>query len=104
MTQVNTAYGSDGYSITGGTATATPIRLKGGRYGLSCTATFGGGNVDLQVLCADGTTFVSCGTATKFSAAGYATIDLPAGVYQAVITTATAVAWSIGLIRGPVPT
>ena len=99
MTQVNTAYGSDGYSITGGTATASGIRLKGGRYGILAGGSFT--SVTLQMLAPDGTTYVTVGTSTTFSAAGYATIDLPAGVYQLALV-ATAAQVSIGLIRGPV--
>jgi len=40
-------------------ATTAAFSLTGGRYGFIVTATFGGGNVALQVLSGDGTTWVN---------------------------------------------
>lgn len=70
----------------------TAFELRGGRYGVLCTATFGGGSVKLQVQLPDGT-FVSVVAATDFTANSTAmvTVDLPPGQYRATITTATAV-------------
>lgn len=69
-----------------------PVELKGGRYGVLCQATFGGGSVKLQVQLPDGT-FVSVVAATDFTANSTAmvTVDLPPGQYKAVVTTATGV-------------
>jgi hypothetical protein len=58
-------------------------------YGVTVTATFGGGSVALQRLAADGSTFVTCLTA--FTAAGYASVNLPIGTYKFAVTTATGV-------------
>lgn len=72
-------------------ATTAQFNLKGGKYGVNAAATFGGGSVKLQTLLADGSTWASVSSATDFTAAGYATVDLPAGVYRFTIATATAV-------------
>ena len=45
----------------------------------------------LQILLPDNSTFRSVSTATDFTAAGYATVDLPPGQYRFTIATATAV-------------
>ena len=87
MTQAVADFG-DGVKVTDG-STDVNFVLKGGKYGVMVTATFGGGSVILKGLCADGTTYVT--VLTSFTAAGYATVDLPPGSYQLDITTATAV-------------
>ena len=70
-------------------ATTAAFTLRGGSYGIDVSATFGGGSVTLQKLSGDGTTYVTCLTA--FSAAGYASVNLPSGTYRVAIATATAV-------------
>lgn len=70
-------------------ATTAAFSLPAGNYGVTVMATFGGGSVTLQRLAADATTWVTCLTA--FTAAGYATVLLPAGSYRFAIATATAV-------------
>jgi hypothetical protein len=70
-------------------ATTAAFTLNGGQYAIQVVATFGGGSVTLQRLSNDGTTYVTCLTA--FSAAGYATVNLPNGTYQLTIATASAV-------------
>jgi hypothetical protein len=70
-------------------ATTAAFTLKGGKYGLAVTATFGGGNVQLQTLATDGSTWIGVGTAV--TAAGFSNFDLPPGQYRLAITTATAV-------------
>src|ERR1700719_1111626 len=65
-------------------ATQASFTLRGGNYGLTCHATFGGGNAALQRLSADGSTYVTVITAL-------ASANLPSGTYQLAITTATAV-------------
>lgn len=70
-------------------ATTAAFVLRGGQYGVTVTATFGGGSVTLQRLGPDASTYVTCLTA--FTAAGYATANLPAGSYKVAVATATAV-------------
>lgn len=83
-------YGNiDGQSFSNISANTAAFTLHGGQYGVTVTATFGGGNVTLQRLAADGATYVTCLTA--FTAAGYATVNLPPGTYRFAVTTAAAV-------------
>jgi hypothetical protein len=77
-------------------ATTTAITLPAGNYGVTVTATFGGGSVTLQRQAADGSTWVTCLTA--FTAAGYATVLLPTGSYRFAIATATGVYVDIAAI------
>lgn len=70
-------------------ATTAAFPLKGGKYALIASATFGGGNLQLQVLAMDGTTYVNA--AASITAAGLTTYDLPQGMYRVSVTTATAV-------------
>lgn len=70
-------------------ATTAAFSLASGLYGITVSATFGGGNVVLQRLAPDGTTFIAVHTA--MTAAGYTTVFLPPGTYKLAITTATAV-------------
>ena len=84
----------------------------GGRYAVAVSATFSGGTVELQYLGPDGTTFLSIknhfnNTTTavelpigSFASAGVFVLDLPAGTYKFVITTATAVYASIMRVPG----
>jgi hypothetical protein len=76
-------------------ATTAAFTLKGGYYSLACVATFGGGNVELQVLGPDQSTYLSAPTALKLSAAGTIAGYLPPGQYRFLITTATAVYCSV---------
>lgn len=70
-------------------ATPTPFTLRGGAYGVTVHATWGGGSVTLQRLSADGTTYVT--VLDAFTADGYASVNLPGGTYQLAIATATGV-------------
>ncbi len=70
-------------------ATTAAFTLRGGNYGLTCHATWGGGNVALQRRSADGSTFVT--VITALTADGYASANLPSGTYQLAVTTATGV-------------
>lgn len=70
-------------------STTAGFTLRGGNYGLTCHATFGGGNIALQRLAADNTTYVT--VITALTADGYASANLPSGTYRLAITTATAV-------------
>ena len=79
----------DGQVFKNIAATTAAFALAGGEYGSDIMATFGGGNVQLQKLAADGSTYVNVGSSV--TANGYQTNDLPAGTYKWAITTATAV-------------
>jgi hypothetical protein len=63
--------------------------LRGGLYGVSINATWGGGSVTLQRLSNDGSTYIT--VLTAFTATGYATVSLPPGTYKLDVVTATAV-------------
>jgi hypothetical protein len=76
-------------------APTAAFTLKGGYYFLACVATFGGGNVELQVLGPDQSTYLSAPTALKLSAAGTIAGYLPPGQYRFLITTATGVYCSV---------
>jgi hypothetical protein len=81
----------DGKGFTNISASTSAFPLKGGRYGVSVLATFGGGSVKLQRLALDGSTFVSMASASDFTAAGGAIVDLPPGSYRFTVATATGV-------------
>ena len=81
-------------------ANTAPFNLVGGKYAADCVATFGGGSCKLQRLAADGTTYLSVSSTTDFTAAGYGTVDVPAGQYRFTIATATAVYASIVSVPG----
>jgi len=70
-------------------ATTAAFTLRGGQYAVDAIATFSSGSITLQKLAGDGTTYVTALTA--FTAAGYATVNLPSGTYRFSIATATAV-------------
>lgn len=91
----------NGVSFSGLSATPAAFTVLGGLYAFAVAATFGGGNVDLQMLMPDGTTYESVLT-TVVTANGQRLVDLPPGTYKVVITTATAVQGS--LIRVPYQT
>jgi len=75
--------------ISNSSGNSAKFLMEGGSYGVDVTATFSGGSVTLQKLSADDTTWVTCLTA--FTAAGYATANLPQGTYRVAIATASAV-------------
>lgn len=70
-------------------ATQGPFTLRGGNYGVTAKATWGGGSVTLQRLSPDGTTYVT--VLTAFTADGYQNVSLPGGTYQFLVATATAI-------------
>jgi len=80
-------------SFTNINTTPAAFVLRGGNYGLTVHATFGGGSVTLQRRAPDGTTFVTVMTA--LTADGYSNANLPGGTYQLLITTATGVSADI---------
>ena len=81
-------------------ATTGAFTLYGGKYGLNVSATFGGGNVQLETLSADGSTWISVGSSITTN--GYSTFDLVPGQYKIAITTATAVYAALTTIPGEV--
>lgn len=81
--------GAETFTASNLSATTGAFQLSGGAYGVTVSATFGGGSVTLQRLASDGSTYVTCLTA--FTAAGYASVNLPPGTYKIAIATATAV-------------
>lgn len=81
----------DGFGFSNISASTAAFKLKGGAYGVTATATFGGGSVKLQRLALDGSTYVSMSSSTDFTAAGGALVNLPPGTYRFTIATATAV-------------
>ena len=82
-------------------ATTAPFPLKGGFYMVACVATFGGGNVELQALGPDQSTYLSVpaalpvGAALKLTANGTISGYLPPGQYRFAIATATGVNCSV---------
>ena len=82
---------AEGFFFSNISATTAAFTLRGGKYGADAAATFGGGSVKLQKLLGDGATWQSVSSATDFTAAGYAVIDLVPGQYRFTIATATAV-------------
>ncbi len=91
---------TDSYFASNINATTAAFILTGGKYGVDCMATFGGGSVKLQKVLGDGATLQSVSSATDFTANGYATVDLPHGSYKLVIATATGVYVQIKRIPG----
>lgn len=80
-------------------ATTAAFALRGGNYGITVSATFGPGSVTLQRLAPDGSSYVTCVTA--FSAAGYASANLPSGTYRLTVVTTTAIYADIVSIATP---
>ena len=70
-------------------ATPATFTLRGGQYGVTANATWGGGTLTLQRLAVDGVSYVTCLTA--FTADGYASVNLPSGTYRLLVATATAI-------------
>lgn len=78
--------------------TVQTFNLLSGKYSLVVlAASWGGGNVELQLLGPDASTYVKVGT--QVTANGVQTVDLPAGKYKLVITTTNAVYASLARIN-----
>ena len=60
-----------------GTGNTSSFNLFGGKYAVTWQATLGGGNLQLQALSGDGSTFIPVGTA--IAALGLTVFDLPTG-------------------------
>jgi hypothetical protein len=65
---------------------------------VAALATFGGGNVELQMLGPDQSTWPSAPTALKFTSNGTISGYLPPGQHRFAITTATAVYCSVAVV------
>ena len=87
---------NDGQNLSNVSATGANFYLLGGLYGIQVSATWGGGNVQLNTLSGDGSTWIAVESA--FTANGFSTLDLPPGTYQLAITTATAVYASVNRV------
>jgi hypothetical protein len=71
-------------------ATTLQFPINGGKYGLEISATWGSGNVQVETLSLDSSTWLNVGSAV--TANGVSTYDLPAGQYRlAVSSGATAI-------------
>lgn len=83
-------------------ATTAAFTLKGGRYAFFGVAIFGGGNIAVQALGPDGSTWVPplniAGAANTLMAAGEQVMDPPPGQYRIAVTTATAVYASLSAV------
>lgn len=75
--------------LNNASATGSAVQWDGGRGVFSVVATFGGGNVALQYLGPDESTWLTVGSA--LTANGLASFDLPPGRIRAAVTTATGV-------------
>lgn len=93
------ATATEGFSASNIAATTAAFALRGGKYLAAALATWGGGSAKLQMLGPDGSTYLSIGSASDFTANGVAVVDLPPGTYRFTIATATAVA--VGITRIP---
>jgi hypothetical protein len=77
------------FQFAGISATSAPFYCDGGNCALTVSATFGGGNIQLQILSFDKVTWINVGSA--ITANGFVSQALPPGQYRLAITTATAV-------------
>jgi len=82
-------FNNDGLAFTANTDNPASFTLLGGRYDFATSATFSGGNIGVQVLMPDGTTYLAVHTA--LTAAGTVVLDLCPGTYKINIVTATSV-------------
>lgn len=77
------------FQFAGISATSAPFYCDGGNCALTVSATFGGGNIQLQILSFDKVTWINVGS--PITANGFVSLSLPPGQYRLAITTATAV-------------
>jgi hypothetical protein len=79
----------ESFPFTNISSTPASFVLRGGNYGLTCHATWGGGSATLQRLSPDGSTYVT--VITAITTDGYASANLPSGTYRLSIAAATGV-------------
>jgi drug/metabolite transporter superfamily protein YnfA len=81
----------DSVSYSNISATTAAFTLPGGYYMVAAVATWGGGNVELQALGPDQSTWLSLPTPLKLTANGIIAGYVSPGQYRFAITTATGV-------------
>ena len=81
-------------------ATTAAFTLRGGRYGIDITASWGGGSVTLQHLAADGSTWIT--VVPAFTIENYSVADLQVGDYRFLVVTSTAIYIDLQSIAVPV--
>jgi hypothetical protein len=86
---------TDGQLFQNISASTAQFELHGGYYLISGVATWGGGNIELQALGPDASTWLSLPTALKLTLNGTIAGYLPPGLYRFTVTTATAVYCSV---------
>jgi hypothetical protein len=91
---------ADGQGFSNISASTSPFKLSGGRYMVVVHATWGGGNVTLQVLALDGVTWITSPIA-QFTADAASVSDLGPGQYRFAVTTATGIYASIDSTGSP---
>jgi hypothetical protein len=72
--------------------------VRGGLYQVTVVATWGGGNVTLQRLGPDGTTYLNVDSAYTVNGGG--TYYLPPGTYKFAVVTATVVRVDVSRVAG----
>ena len=82
----------DSFSVSDVGPGTTTFSLLGGKYGFLAVGTWGGGSIAFNALAVNGAV---APVTTTLMANGYASVDLPPGEYEFVITTATAVYASV---------
>lgn len=86
--------GTESVQFSGISATTAAFALTGGVYVFGASATFSGGNIGVEMLLPDGTTWVDANT--PLTAAGISgPLYLPPGSYRVAIVTSTAVVASL---------
>lgn len=75
--------------LSNASATSNPAQWGGGRGLFTAVATWGGGNVTLQYMGPDESTWLTA--ATALTANGMVAFELPPGKIRAAVTTATGV-------------
>lgn len=90
------SHGSESVSFTGTanagiTADTATFSLLGGKYGILANGTWNSATYTLEAQGADGTTFVP--VAAAISANGYASVDLPPGLYKFVKSGSPTAVW-----------
>ena len=84
--------------LSNASATSAGTTWSGGRGVFVAVATWGGGNVALQYLGPNGTTWITVGSA--LTADGLFAFELPPGQIRAAVTTATAVYADVNQSKG----
>ena len=79
-------------------ATTAAFQLKGGQYALVATATWSAGNVELEVLADDGSTYIVVPN-SNLTADGFVVFSAPPGTYRLLVATSTAVYASVREVR-----